>query len=171
MIALSDRKRLGSEHPLCDSLQFAFLVLYFTILVIDGLGIFIFGISSIIVGFFSFPLLIVPALITWSLGVYLSFKSHEAVFGKPTEEVKLNDSGVYSWTRHPMYLGILMFCLGFFLVLPSAFSLIVWFAFFVFYDKMATYEEKDLIRILGKEYISYCRRVPKWGLRLRKVRK
>jgi protein-S-isoprenylcysteine O-methyltransferase Ste14 len=29
-------------------------------------------------------------------------------------------------------------------------------------DKMATYEEKDLIRILGKEYIAYQKRVPKW---------
>ena len=170
MVVLSDKKRLGSEHPLCDSIQLVFLSLYFAILAIDSLGFFIFRISSIIVDFFSFPLLIVPALITWSFGIYLLFKSHEAVFGKPTEEVKLNDFGVYSWTRHPMYLGILMFCLGFFLVLPSFFSLGVWVAFFVFYDKMATYEEKDLVRILGEEYISYSKRVSKWGLRLRKVR-
>ena len=170
MIALSNLERLGSEHPLCDSIQLVFLVLYFISWVIDGLAFFMFGISSIIVGFFSFPLLIVPASLTWSFGVYLSFKSHEAVFRKSSEEVKINDSGVYSWTRHPMYLGTLMFCLGFFLVLPSLFSLGVLIAFFVFYDKMATYEEKDLIRILGEEYISYSKRVPKWGFRLRKIR-
>jgi len=34
---------------------------------------------------------------------------------------------------------------------------------------MATYEEKDLIRILGEEYTAYQKRVPKWfpGIRHR----
>jgi len=43
----------------------------------------------------------------------------------------------------------------------------VWIGFFVLYDKMVTYEEKDLIRILGEQYIAYQKRVPKWFPRIR----
>jgi protein-S-isoprenylcysteine O-methyltransferase Ste14 len=63
-------------------------------------------------------------------------------------------------------LGTLLVCLGFFLAIPSILALIIWIAFFLIYDKMATYEEKDLRRILGEEYAAYQKRVPKWFPRL-----
>jgi len=66
-----------------------------------------------------------------------------------------------------MYLGILLFCLGLFFISPSLLSFGVWLAFFILYDKMATYEQKDLIRILGEEYIVYQKRVSKWFPRIR----
>jgi len=66
-----------------------------------------------------------------------------------------------------MYLGILMFCLGFFFVVPSLLSLGVWVTFFILYDRMATYEENDLVRLLGDEYTAYQKRVPKWLIKLR----
>jgi protein-S-isoprenylcysteine O-methyltransferase Ste14 len=61
-----------------------------------------------------------------------------------------------------MYLGVLLNGLAFFFTSLSVLSLMVLIAFFIFYDRMATYEEKDLIRIFGKEYIAYQKRVPKW---------
>ncbi len=162
----NNKAGLGSEHPLCDSIQLVMLILYFTVWGIDSLSYFVFGVSTVFVGFTSFPLLLLPAFLSWSFGTYFVFKSHEAIFVEKTVQPKLNDSGVYSWVRHPMYLGTLMFCLGFLFITPSLFSIGVWIAFFIFYDKMATYEEKDLIQLLGEEYINYQKRVPKWGLRL-----
>ncbi len=156
------RVRLGSEHPLCDSVQLAILISFFAGLGVDSLGHFVFGVSTIFLGFVSFPLLWIPAFLLWSLGIYFTLKSHEAVFGGMTGQPRLLDSGVYSWVRHPMYLGILMLCLGFLFIMPSLLSFGVWIAFFIFYDTMATYEEKDLIRILGEEYVNYQKRVPKW---------
>ena len=156
------RVGLGSEHPLCDSFQLVMLILYFAVWAVDSLSYFAFKVSTVSIGFTSFPLLLLPAFLSWSLGIYFELKSHEAIFEETTGQPKLNDSGVYSWVRHPMYLGTLMFCLGFFFIMPSILSLGVWIAFFMFYDKMATYEEKDLIRILGEEYINYQERVPKW---------
>jgi len=52
--------------------------------------------------------------------------------------------------------------LGFFLALPSSLSLAVWIVFFILYDKMASYEEVDLVQILGEKYIAYQERAPKW---------
>ncbi len=160
---MSDKRvRLGSEHPLCDSIQLIMLISYFSTLGLDSLGRFVFGVSTVIVEFASFPLLLFPAFLLCSFGIYLALKSHEAVLGEMVGQPKLIDSGIYSLVRHPMYLGTLMFCLGFLFIIPSLPSFGVWTAFFIFYDKMATNEEKDLIHILGIEYINYQKRVPKW---------
>jgi protein-S-isoprenylcysteine O-methyltransferase Ste14 len=78
------------------------------------------------------------------------------------KELKVIDSGVYGWVRHPMYLGGLLVFLGFAIATLSLLSLAVWIAFFVFLDRMATYEEKDLTRMLGQQYVEYQRRVHKW---------
>lgn len=56
--------------------------------------------------------------------------------------------------------------LAFFFAIPSLLSLAVWIAFFIFFDKMATYEEKDLAKIVGQDYAAYKKRVPKWLPRL-----
>jgi len=153
---------LGSEHPLCDRLQSIMLVMFFAAWAIDALSYFLFRVSTIVVESASFPLLLFPAILSWGFGVYLALKSHEAVFPETAGKPRLIESGVYSWVRHPMYLGTFLFCLGFAFAAVSLLSLGVLIGFFVFYDKMATYEEEDLVSKLGQEYSSYQKRGPKW---------
>lgn len=162
-----NRVGLGSEYPHCDQIQLIMIILFFAVWAIDSLSFFIFRYSTVLVGLISSPVLLLPAILSSGFGLYLIAKSHKAVFGEITDQPSLIDSGVYSWVRHPMYLGILLFCLGFFFISPSLLSFGVWLAFFILYDKMATYEEKDLIRILGEKYIAYQKRVPKWVPRIR----
>ena len=158
---------LGSEHPLCDSLQLAMLISYFVVWGIDSVSHFLFRVSTVIIDLTSFPLLLLPSFLSLIFGIHLALKSHDAVFGETIGQTQLVDSGVYSWVRPPMYLGTLMVCLGFFFAVSSLLSLGIWIVFFIVYDRMATYEEKDLTRILGEEYIAYRRRVGKWFPRLK----
>ena len=168
MIAISENRNvLGSEFPHCDQIQLIMIILFFVVWGGDSLSFFIFRYSTVLVGLFSLPALLLPAILSLGFGLYLIAKSHKAVFDETTDQPRLIDSGVYSWVRHPMYLGILLFCLGFFFISPSLLSFGVWLAFFILYDKMATYEEKDLISILGEEYIAYQKRVAKWFPRIR----
>ena len=155
---------LGSEFPYCNTIQLIMIIMFF---VVWGLDSFVYNCSTVLVGLIPLPLRLFLAILSLSIGVYLGAKSHKAVFGEAHGQPRLIDSGVYSWVRHPMYLGILMFCLGFFLSSLSLLSLGVWIGFFILYDKMATYEEKDLIRILGEKHIAYRKRVPKWFPRIR----
>jgi protein-S-isoprenylcysteine O-methyltransferase Ste14 len=99
-----------------------------------------------------------------ALGVsfYLVSKSHKAVLEQVRDPLVLVDSGVYAWVRHPMYLGTMLFCLALIFVSASLVSIVVLIGFFVFYDRMATYEEKSLIEILGERYVDYKKRVSKW---------
>ena len=158
---------LGSEFPHCDQIQLMMIILFFVVWGGDSLSFFIFRYSTVLVELLSLPVLLLPASLSLVYGLYLVARSHKAVFGEMTDQPRLIDSGVYSWVRHPMYLGILLSCLGFFFVSPSVLSFGVWLVFFVLYDKMATYEEKDLICILGEEYIAYQKRVAKWFPRIR----
>jgi protein-S-isoprenylcysteine O-methyltransferase Ste14 len=159
---------LGAEFPNCDQIQLIMIILFLMVWAIDSLSFLIFRYSTVLVGLTSLPVLLLPAILSLVFGLYLIARSHKAVFGEITDQPRLIDLGVYSWVRHPMYLGILLFCLGLFFVSPSLFSFGVWLAFFILYDKMATYEEKDLIRILGEEYVAYQKRVPKWFPRIRR---
>lgn len=138
----------GSEHPLCDRVQLLIVVLFFVVWGIDSLGFFLFGYSTIFLEVTSFPLLLAGTIVTLVRSFYLASKSHKAVLEQVHDPPVLVDSGVYSRVRHPMYLGILLFCLAFIILSVSLVSIGIWIGFFVFYDRMATYEERSLIEIL-----------------------
>jgi len=156
------RRGLGSEHPLCDRVQLLMLTLFFGVWGIDFFCFFIFGYSTVIFQALTFPLLLAGTILLLTLSFYLILKSHNVVLKQAHGQPKLVDSGVYAWVRHPMYLGTLLFCFAFLFISVSFISIAIWTAFFIFYDRMATYEEKSLIAILGEQYTAYQKRVSKW---------
>jgi len=155
------RHGLGSEHPLCDRIQLLMLLLFFSIWGIDYLSSFVLEYSTVIFQAIDFPLLILGTVIFLGFGSYLVSKSHKVVLEQVHDPPRLVDSGVYSWNRHPMYLGTLVFCLAFLFISVSLISIAIWITFFIFYKKVATYEEKNLIEILGDQYFAYQKRVSK----------
>ena len=168
MVEISENRTvLGSEFPHCDQIQLIMIILFFVVWGGDSLSFFFLRYSTVLVGLLSLPVLLIPAILSLGFGLYLIAKSHNAVFSETPDQPRLIDSGVYSWVRHPMYLGVLLFCLGFFFISLSLLSFGVWLAFFILYDKMVTYEEKDLVRVLGEEYVAYQERVAKWIPRIR----
>ena len=156
------RHGLGSEHPLCDRIQLLMLILFFGVWGIDYLSFFIFGYSTVIFQALTFPLLFAGVIFFLGLSFYLVSKSHKAVLEQFHDPPQLLDSGVYALVRHPMYLGTLLFCVAFIFISVSLVSIAIWIAFFSVYDRMATYEEKSLIEILGESYAAYQKRVSKW---------
>jgi protein-S-isoprenylcysteine O-methyltransferase Ste14 len=156
------RQGLGSEHPLCDKVQLLMVIMFFVVWGIDFLDFFMFDYSTVIFQALTFPPLLIVTILSLILSSYLVSKSHKAVLEQVQDPPQLVDSGVYAWVRHSMYLGTLLFCLAFIFISGSLVSIGIWIAFFVFYDRMATYEEKSLVEILGEPYIAYQKRVAKW---------
>jgi len=154
-------QRLGSEHPLWDRIQIVLIGSFLVAMLLDKISTLSFGYPGILERVSAYPILLFPAILLIAIGVYLLKESHAAVFAK-TEKPKFVDSGVYSLVRHPMYLGGLMVLLGFLVLKFSLIALAIWIIYFVLCDWMASYEEKDLLRVLGKEYAAYQNRVPKW---------
>lgn len=69
-------------------------------------------------------------------------------------------SGIYSQVRHPLYLGILVIFSGYFLVSGTLGALIHLGCLVVYLPIGIYYEEKNLVSIFGKSYLTYRREVP-----------
>lgn len=73
------------------------------------------------------------------------------------------DSGIYSVTRNPMYLGMTVALFGFGVALDSIVALVfVPLAVIIIDRQVIAREEAYLTRTLGRAYVDYCRRVPRW---------
>jgi len=54
-----------------------------------------------------------------------------------------------------MYLSVLLAYIALIVLTMSLVSIITWVIIFIFFNKMVTYEEQDLERIVGQEYLEY----------------
>jgi protein-S-isoprenylcysteine O-methyltransferase Ste14 len=79
----------------------------------------------------------------------------------PTPEILV--SGAYRFTRNPMYLGMVVFCLGFAIILSEAWVLILtpvcgW----LIYHTAIRHEEAYLEEKFGESYRAYKTTVRRW---------
>lgn len=72
-------------------------------------------------------------------------------------------SGIYRWTRNPMYLGFLLLLLAYAVKLSNP-VVLVWLPVFVWYMTRFQImpEEQALKRLFGDQYLHYCRHVRRW---------
>jgi protein-S-isoprenylcysteine O-methyltransferase Ste14 len=72
-------------------------------------------------------------------------------------------SGVYRWTRNPMYLSLLLALTGWGLYLANAYALLLGFTFAPYMNRFQIRpEERALEQTHGREFLDYCRRVRRW---------
>ena len=162
------RIELGAEFPHGDTLQLVVLILFFAVWGLDSL---VFQFSTFLAIFVPIIVRLVLAAVSFGFALLLLILSHRMVFDRTRESLGVLDTGVYGRVRHPMYLGTLLVYVGFILATFSLLSFVVWIGIFLFYDRMATYEEEDLIRLLGDAYRDYRKNVPKWLPRIREQTK
>jgi protein-S-isoprenylcysteine O-methyltransferase Ste14 len=140
------RHGVGAENPINDRAQVVFVLVFF---IIWGIDSFLLHYTTNLLGLISLLVSVPIGVLSFIVGVYFVRKSEAVVFS--STEGKVIDTGVYGSVRYPMYLGELLILLGFSIATLSILSFIVWIVFFVFIDRMASYEEKDLTRILGQQ--------------------
>ena len=68
-------------------------------------------------------------------------------------------SGLYSISRHPIYLGFLTVFTGYAAMLPTPLSLVLLLAAYVGFRTQASAEEAYMLRTYGEPYRDYARRV------------
>ncbi len=77
-------------------------------------------------------------------------------------EHKLLTQGPFARSRNPLFISIIIGQIGFFLALPSVFSLICLLVGVSVIVLQARQEEQTLTRHYGEQYTAYCRRVRRW---------
>ena len=82
---------------------------------------------------------------------------------KPQETSMLVTTGLYRYTRNPMYVGILLVLFAWALFLPSDWALLGPAAFVPYIGRFQIApEERVLAGLFGEEYAAYKARVRRW---------
>jgi protein-S-isoprenylcysteine O-methyltransferase Ste14 len=74
--------------------------------------------------------------------------------------VKIITTGVYSYVRHPQYLGAILAHFAISILLSATYSLVLTPVMFFYLYLLAWKEEKELVREFGLEYEQYQLKVP-----------
>ena len=81
----------------------------------------------------------------------------------PNKTSTLVTGGIYSWTRNPMYLGLLTLLIGWAIHLGSLSPFIVPPLFKLLLEAVQILPEERLLRAhFGDDYGRYCRKVDRW---------
>lgn len=124
------------------------------------------------------PLLHAPAVLRWmaaaavlALGVFfsaagvLSFRRAGTTINptKPGAASTLVSSGIYRFTRNPMYVGLALVLVAWAVFLSSGWSLVGPVAFMLYIGRFQIApEERVLASLFGSEYAEYRSKVRRW---------
>ncbi len=87
---------------------------------------------------------------SWRVGIDLSTKT------------ELKTKGLFSISRNPVFLGMLITLAGLFLILPNAITLLVLVASIWIFQIQVLLEEEYLTKKHGKPYTEYTKKVRRW---------
>lgn len=78
------------------------------------------------------------------------------------EKNKLITAGIYKQCRHPMYFGMTLVLLGFFLIFPHWATLSIFLLICFVVNVQARLEEDYLLKQHGRHYAKYMKKVPRF---------
>ena len=151
-------KEKNGEHPFGDTGQLVLLGLFLIVWLADS---FFFQKSTFLSDYL--PLYIRLPILGLALitAAYL-FVSGHVVVSHEQRPTAVASTGAFRHVRHPLYLGSILFYLGLSVSTVSLFSLALLVVIFVFYNYIASFEEKMLDKRFGEGYTRYKKRTGKW---------
>lgn len=103
--------------------------------------------------------MLIGALIT-GLGIMILVLGWITIYRTDKELV---DTGIYGYSRHPQYIGILLIVLGWFIGWPTPLATLILPVLVYTYYNLALREEEEVAEAVGEEkYESYKRKVPRF---------
>lgn len=79
---------------------------------------------------------------------------------KPEDQKEFKTSGILNKVRHPIYSGLILIVIGFFMFIPNLPTLVSCLCILVYLPIGIYLEEKKLIQSIGQAYVDYKKRVP-----------
>ena len=157
------RPDLAGEHPQGDRYQLYAFLLFSAAVLIDH---FLIGWAARFRSDVPFGIRLPTALMIILFGLFLSLSGIHTVFSEYTEQPRMISTGLFSFVRHPVYLGALLVYIGMLVFLLAPLALVVFIAVFFLYDWLALDEETRMLKVFGQRYEDYRHQTPKWLPRL-----
>ncbi len=114
------------------------------------------------------PLVIGTGVLLLSIGflatitIHLRFCEEWRSGIDPRGPAEIRQDGIYAYSRNPMFVFVAISQWGFFLALPSVFSLVCLVVGLSALYRQTLSEEAHLIEVFPKSYPHYCREVRRW---------
>jgi len=162
----STRPGLGreGEHPWGDLGQLILLAVFLAAWILDS---FVFGFSTLRAPAIPLVIRLGIAGFLFPGALALAHKGHLVVSDEVRRQGRLVREGPFARVRHPLYLAAILFYVSLVISTLSLASAALLGGIAAFYDVIATYEERSLMRKHGDAYRVYKQKVPKWIPRLR----
>ena len=157
------REGVGVEHPKTHLYHIISIALFITVIILDTS---IFNFSTCLQVYIHLFIRIVLFIFLFTWAIIFLMLSHRAVFPKESKEKKLAKTGLYAHIRHPMYIGTPLIFIAVILLTLSLISIIPLVITIILFNSMMKFEEKELEKIFGQEYVEYKKKVPRWFPRL-----
>ena len=153
------------EHPFGDVGQLVLLGLFLLVWTGDS---FFLRLSTFLYGYIPLYTRLVVLSLVLAVAIGL-IRSGHAVVSHERLVSGVVSTGAFRFVRHPLYLGSILFYAGLSVSTTCLFSLMLLLPIFVFYNYIASYEEKLLENDFGEEYTKYKQRTGKWVPRIGRV--
>lgn len=158
---------IGNEHPRSHQIQLFCVILFLVIWIIDS---FLLNLTTHLSNVIPLPFRLLGFLILALIAYRLVDGSHKLVLSDgDTDKPKVVTEDVYAYLRHPMYSAYIVAFLALLQLTMSIISLVPIIITFLLLNMIAAYEEKELIKILGQEYVDYMNKVHRWVPNLLKL--
>ena len=112
---------------------------------------------------FGFVLFIAGGVI--GIAGVVAFRQHQTTVNpySPHKASRLVDSGIFAYSRNPMYLGLVVAIVGFAFIVRDACGFIFALLTFIYLQRFQIIpEERTMRELFGEEFVSYCKRTKRW---------
>ena len=77
-------------------------------------------------------------------------------------KTELKTNGLFSVSRNPVFLGMLVTLVGVFLIIPNALTLLAFVVLTLLFEVQVRLEEEYLTKTHGDNYTKYCKKTRRW---------
>jgi len=154
-----DRDDIVGEHRFSDIGQLVCLILFTVLWTLDS---FVFHFSTFLNEYIKIYVSAPIGGMILVISGYLAFKGLKQVFKEVRDSPEVIKTGVFRYSRHPIYLGSILLYLGLTIITLSLASLGLLVLISAFYEYIATQEEVLLVEHFGEEYTDYVSETRKW---------
>ena len=150
---------IGDEHPRSHEIQLICAIQFLIVWGIDS----VLNFTTQLAREIPWQPRVLIFIIAVVIGIRLADGSHKLVLrGVDKVNPKVVDKDVYAMVRHPMYFAYMIAFLALIQLTMSLISIVTFIIAILLLNQIAAYEEKELIKILGQEYLDYMKQVPRW---------
>ena len=105
---------------------------------------------------------IVHLALLWIIVAQIQMSNSWRVGIDHSAKTELKTNGLFSVSRNPVFLGMLITLAGVFLILPNAITLLVFVSSTLLFQLQARLEEEYLSKTYSENYLNYCKKTGRW---------